>query len=144
MALNEFFDAIKIEKKTNLHYYGDMVRSLFMLAAVVMIVTLPFVNEQLPVSLPVSILAILFLGISAAITNPLQLWSIITNATISIVAFSIFEYYSVSAYFQYSIFSLLFWTNQVLAIIFIFSTYYSIKTLRGHILKKRADTAEIN
>lgn len=144
MALNEFFDTLKIEKKLSLHYYGDMVRSLFMLAALVMLITLPFVNDLLPVSLPISILGILFLGIFAAITNPLQIWTTIFNVAISIIAFLIFEYYSIDAYYKFSFQSLLFWTNQILSIIFLFAIYYSIKTLRGMFLQKKSQSSSSN
>lgn len=141
MALNEIFDTLKAERKMTVHYYGDMVRTLFMLAAVVMLFTLPFFNEILPVPLPVSIFMILFLGIFAATTNPKQSWTGITNVVISISAFSIFVYYTVDSYYKYSIESLYFWTNQILSIIFLFAIYYSVKTLRGMLLgKKPGDT----
>ena len=136
MALNEFFDVLKTEKKLTLHYYGDMVRALFMLAALVMIITLPFVYKLLPVPLPVSILIILFLGIFAALTNPLQISSVIINAFFSIGAFLVFEYFAIDAYIKYTIINLLFWTNQLLSIIFLFAIYYSTKTLRGMYLRK--------
>ena len=144
MALNEFFETFKTEKKLSLHYYGDMVRSLFMLAALVMLLTLPFVNKILPVPLLVSILAILFLGIFAAITNPMQKWTSMINVLISVSAFANFVYYTVDSYYKYSIQSLLFWTNQTLSIIFLFAIYYSIKTLRGMFLRKKSDSPRPN
>lgn len=137
MALDEIFDTLKAERKMTVHYYGDMVRTLFMLAAVVMLFTLPFFNKILPVPLPVSIFMILFLGIFAATTNPKQSWTGIANVIISISSFGIFVYYSVDSYYKYSIESLYFWTNQILSVIFLFAIYYSVKTLRGMLLRDK-------
>lgn len=144
MALNEFFDTFKIEKKISLHYYGDMVRALFMIAAIVMLITLPFVKELLPVPLPISILAILFLGIFAAVTNPIQMWTITANVIVSIVAFLVFEYFSIDAFNKFSIESLLFWVNQTLSVIFLFAIYYSTKTVRGMFLMKKSSAQSSN
>ena len=136
MALNEFFQAVKEEKKITLHYYGDLVRALFLLAAIVMLVTLPFVAYLLPVQFFTSIVVILFLSIFAALTNPKQKWTAILNNIVSIVGFLIMEYYAIISFYQYSVASLLFWTNQILSIIFLLSLYYGTKTLRGMLQRK--------
>src|SRR3990167_11464789 len=115
MPLEEFIQSVRDEKKILAHYYGDLVRALFLLASFIMLVTLPFNADKLPVSLFTSITVILFLSIFAALTNPKQTWTAIINNIISIVGFLALEYYAILAYQLYSISSLMFWTNQFLS-----------------------------
>ena len=135
--MNDIWESFKNEKLLTRHYYGDAVRFLFMLAAIIMLITLPFLSGKLPVSVYVAILVILVIGILAGITNPLQKWISVLNAVISIGALSVFEYYSVKAFIIYQGTTLYFITNQVLAFVFLIALYYSIKTLRALYLKEK-------
>jgi hypothetical protein len=135
--MNDIWESFKNEKLLTRHYYGDAVRFLFMLAAIIMLITLPFLSGKLPVSIYVAILVILVIGILAGITNPLQKWISALNAVISIGALSVFEYYSVKAFIIYQGTTLYFITNQVLAFVFLIALYYSIKTLRALYLKEK-------
>ena len=53
------------------HYYGGVVRTLFMVAAIIMLVTLPMFDELLSIPTFFSICSILILGLVAGLTNPL-------------------------------------------------------------------------
>ena|SRR3989344_1853608 len=119
------------------HYYGDVVRKLFLAAAVIMLVTLPFFNERLPVSVMVSLLIIVGIGLFAGITNPVKFWPAFIDTAVSIVAVVVFEYYAVVFYQTYSAKDALFWLNQGLAVMFMFALYFSTKTFRGMILGRR-------
>jgi hypothetical protein len=110
------------------HYYGDLVRKLFIVAAVFMVVTLPiFYFTDIHEPLAFSLGAIVILGVAAGLTSPGILLSVAINLCISIVGFFFFEYYAVRA----SLYSPFFFTNQILALLFLIALYYSIKTLRG-------------
>jgi hypothetical protein len=126
-----------IKKRYNLvsHYYGDIVRKLFLVGALIMLVTLPFFNERLPVSVIISLAVIVALGFLAGATNPEKRSVATVNMLISIAAILVFEYYAVEVLRANSIRDPLFWTDQVLALIFLFALYYSTKTLRAMVLE---------
>lgn len=134
--MDPFFRLLKREKRLGLHYYGDMVRALFMLAALVMVLSLPLINNLLPVNTFISILIILGLGFLAGLTNPEQKWTVVLDTIIALVALSIFEYYAIGAFLDGSVTDPLFYINQLLAIIFLFALYYSTKSVRGMMLRK--------
>ena len=117
------------------HYYGDMVRALFLVGAVLMAVTLPFFSTQLPVPASIAIFIILIIGTIAGVTNPNQKWVLYTNVSISTVAFITFEYFATIT-FTNNYLSAFFILNQVLALIFFVAFYYSMKSLRGSLLDK--------
>lgn len=119
------------------HYYGDVVRTLFLAAAVIMLLTLPFLDPRLPVPVSLSILAILIIGIIAGVTNPVKKSTAIVNTGISAIALTVFEYYAVKTYLAASFSNLMFFVNQILALIFLFAIYYSTKTLRAMLLEKK-------
>lgn len=135
--MSDIWESFKNEKLLTRHYYGDAVRFLFMLAAIIMLITLPFLSGKLPVSTYAAILIILIIGILAGITNPLQKWISVLNAAIAVGGSSAFEYYAVKSLISYQVTTLYFVTNQVLAIVFLFALYYSIKTLRAMFLKEK-------
>jgi hypothetical protein len=135
--MSDIWESLKNEKLLTRHYYGDAVRFLFMLAAIIMLITLPFLSSKLPVSIYVAILVILIISVLAGITNPLQKWISVLNAAIAVGASSVFEYYAVKSFVNNQVTTLYFVTNQVLAIVFLFALYYSIKTLRAMFLKEK-------
>lgn len=113
------------------HYYGDIIRALFVIGAIIMLLTQPFFNRQIPVSIPVSLLVITLLVFVAGLTNPRQRWLAVVNAIFSIIAVIAFGYFSVTAYESYPPQSVLFWVDEALALIFLAALYYSAKTVRG-------------
>ncbi len=121
-----------IAPRSVMHYYGDLVRKLFIASAVAMLVFLPFYDYKIPVPYTVSIFVIVVLGVIAGVTNPLQKWVIVVNNIIAACGVAVFEYMAVN---NYDIKSLFFWVNQALALTFLVALYFSTKTFRGMILK---------
>lgn len=118
------------------HYYGDIVRYLFLAAGIIMLVTLPLFQSLIETPLMVSITGIAVLGIAAGLTNPQQIVSAVVNFVISIVGFITFAY-SATTSFQGKIENDKFiLTNIILAAIFIFAIYFSMKTMRSRLLNK--------
>ncbi len=120
------------------HYYGDAVRTIFIIAGIIMIATFPLFSSLILMPIMLSIISILILAVFAGFLNPKQLWTIILNAFVSIVAFTIFEYYAVHTYISPAANSQLsvsfFWINQFLTLMFFIATYLSVKSLRGKLL----------
>ncbi len=117
-----------------LHYYGDLVRRMFFFGAVIMLVTLPFFRDLVPVHVSISSFMIVALTLIAALTNPVSKEVAWLNVMVSAAAIVVFEYYAVQTLslgdWDFKLTSF-FWTNHVLAVDFVFALYYSAKTLRG-------------
>ncbi len=122
------------------HYYGDIVRRLFLAAGVVMIFSLPFVYQFIPLPFILSILTIFGVVFFAGLLSPIQRWLIVHNVMISAGPFILFEFYAVSAYLAAD--ESFFLVNQVLALIFIFALYFSSKTVRGTVINNSKDLEE--
>ncbi|HBA45548.1 hypothetical protein A2W67_00195 [Candidatus Nomurabacteria bacterium RIFCSPLOWO2_02_40_28] len=130
-----------MEEKTVEHYYGDKVRTLFIIGGLIMLASYPFFSSLINAPMPIAILACLALAVFGGLMNPEQKWVIFLNTVIPLVAFLVFEYYAVYAYNNLSstesIHVAFFWVNQVLALIFFFAAYLSTKSLRGiHLASK--------
>lgn len=123
-----------LPKIMNMHYYGDLVRKLFLFGAVIMIVGLPFALNFLQLSLWQSLVAIVVLGLFAGLTTPSQTWVAIADLGISAVGLVYFEYYAVRAFetYRWGIFGI----NQLLGVVFVVALYYSTKSLRGALWDK--------
>jgi hypothetical protein len=116
------------------HYYGDIVRALFLVAAVVMVVGLPAVSNSLNIPTAFSVAGMLVLGLAAGFTNPKQKWDAAVNVGIAAVGFFVFESYAVSSY-QAHVVDKFFMSNLVLGFLFLMALYYGVKTLRGLVIK---------
>lgn len=116
------------------HYYGDIVRRLFLLSAAIMLFVLPFFLNEIPVPAYISIISILCITLFAASTNPKQLWTEVVDVLVSLCGVFIFAQEAIHAYeFQYSTFYFL--LNECMSIIFLYALYFSTKTLRGRFIK---------
>ncbi|MEN9342021.1 MAG: hypothetical protein RIQ54_277 [Candidatus Parcubacteria bacterium] len=114
------------------HYYGDTVRRLFIAAAVIMTVTLPFFAEEIGMAASgISIIGIILTGLAAGLTNPKSITSAVINGIVSGVAVLVFELYSIDTYTRLQTMSIFLLINQLLAALYIIALYYSIKTIRG-------------
>lgn len=111
------------------HYYGRIVRRLFVVGAVIMAATLPFFSDKIYEPLSLSILVIVVISIVAGFNSPRYYWSVILDVLISAAAAMIFEYYAVNAYRDFRPINF-FWANQLLMLTFLVALYFSIKTLR--------------
>lgn len=111
------------------HYYGDWVRRLFILAGVILLIALPLFEDFLPVPTLITSFIIVLLIVFAAMTNPMLRIVNRINVVTSIVALVLFEHYAVESYkvgeVQLAI------VHQVLAIVFFFALYLSMKTFRA-------------
>lgn len=124
-------------KKILPHYYGNVVRMLFMFAAIIMLTTLPIFNQHLGLPTIFSIISILILGLTAGLTNPLLFWDAWVNVFISCIGFIAVTAYAVKAYGQDLPIFLL--TNVILSFIFMLAVYLSVKTLRTFVLAKKEE-----
>lgn len=115
------------------HYYGDNVRKLFVAGAIIMLIALPFFEELISVPNFYYILGMIILGLIAGFTNPAQRWVVLLNLAISVFAIYFFENEAVSSFKNCGTgkWTWYFFTNQILAIIFLAALYYAAKTERG-------------
>jgi hypothetical protein len=113
------------------HYYGDIVRGLFLTAAVIMLIGLPVISGYVHMPVVFSVIGILVLGLSAGLTNPRQVGNAVINSIIAAVGFLVFATYIVSSYRDGGADSKFFVANLMLGFIFIFAVYFSMKTVRG-------------
>ncbi len=115
------------------HYYGDEVRFIYLLIAIVMIVTTPFFKYQLLLQSLLSIIAVVGFTIFAGLTNPKSAVIIIIDFVISIAASVVFGYQTIASYAgDYT--DLFFLANVLLFILSVLALYFSTKTLRGNLL----------
>lgn len=114
------------------HYYGDIVRRNLLLAGLFILIATPIDADLRPFYFFIAGFGVLFFVILAGLTSPTSRRSLITAGIVSGVMFVLFEYFAVGAYLKYdTFFSLVFLVRQIIAIIFLFSVYFSTKTLRG-------------
>lgn len=125
------------EEKLATHYYGDIVRVLFMLAAVLVILGTPLISSFLPVNLFLLVVFVLTLALIAGLTNPAQKWTIALDVGISLLGVAVFEFFAVDAFVNAGLIDPAFTITQLLAVIFLFTLYYSTKSLRGMYLRDK-------
>jgi len=120
------------------HYYGTIVRRLLILAGVIMLVALPFFQDLIPGPTLLSVVATITFIILAGILNPKDFNVSVAHVIISAIAIIVFEYYAIDRYQTVKTpFDSFFIVNEILAIIFLFSLYFSTKTVRGMLVKNK-------
>lgn len=117
----------------SLHYYGDKVRTIFILAAIIIIVMAPFFKDRIPFREHFTVLGVMVLAMLAGLTNPKLRSIIVLDFIASLFAFLIFGTEALVTYSQYQA-DTFFLANMVLSVITIFAIYYSSKTLRGNLM----------
>lgn len=113
------------------HYYGDNVRRLFVANAIITLITLPFFRDFVHAPVISYIMAMIFLCLVAGFTNPTHRWVGIMDLAISVYGIWFFESEAISAANFYDTQFWYFWTNQLIALLFLAALYYSSKTERG-------------
>lgn len=117
------------------HYYGDIVRKLFLGAGMLMLVTLAFFGEIINTPLPLSVLAIILVSSLSGLESPNHKWIVMINTLASAIGCGFFQYTAVHYYMasttNMSIDWAFFVVNELLSIIFFFALYYSSKTVRA-------------
>jgi len=126
------------------HYYGDIVRQLFLIAAVLILMSIPLYAELLPYALAVQTLVVVVVAIFAALTNPFKKWILVGDAVIAVLGLLAFEVAAISAYVEKMY--LLFAAREALALVFLFALYFSVKTVCAmwlHQLGKRMRPSDL-
>ena len=116
------------------HYYGDIVRRLFLGAAALMLITLPFLQSFIPFPIFVSSFAALVITLCAGLIAPGRAWIVFLNLLVAGGGVLVFEYYAVTSYFGGT--TTFFLTNQTLALLFFIAFYYAVKTARGELISR--------
>lgn len=117
-------------KKIIPHYYGDIVRLIFIIGAIFVLVGIPSMASNLNIPAIIPIIAVAILGITAGITNPVQLFSLRLNVGISVIFLVFFAYMGWYSYAS-GIGGFAGFINQVSAVLFLVAAYFSVKSLRG-------------
>ncbi|KND47329.1 MAG: hypothetical protein AB199_02790 [Parcubacteria bacterium C7867-004] len=115
------------------HYHGDLVRGLFVAAAVLVFLT-QFIGARLPYSSGGLILIILVLVIAAGITNPVQRWIHWANAAISVIGVLMFGGLALARFDSNPAFLSQNVIVPIIAVIFIGTLYFSTATVRGFLV----------
>src|SRR3989344_7832685 len=80
------------------HYYGDIVRQLFLGIVVLMLFAAPFYTSNLPVELPFIVVgAVVIVGLGG-LTNPFKRWVMTMNTVVSGVGVVIYETWALMSY----------------------------------------------
>ncbi len=117
------------------HYHGDTTRVLFVVAAVGMLIAETF-GSEMPFSPLVTVIFAVTLVIAAGITNPAQAWIHIANILISVIGALSFAPAAIGRYQDTStLFDLTFFFTEALALLFLIATYFTVKTIRGILLR---------
>ncbi len=113
------------------HYYGDTVRTLFILAAIIIFLIVPFGGSSDPQMTVMLIATSIILTLFAGLTSPKTYTVALIDSLISGIGCFIFEILAVGAYQSTTMTETAFFVFQALAIIFLLALYFSIKTARG-------------
>ena len=114
------------------HYYGNTVRALFISAGVLMMVFLPIFKDELQIPLPLAVFGVVVVVIMAGLVNPAQQWTAVLSSLISFFGLIVFEYQAIFLYKPEL--PMLFVFSQVVAVVFFFALYFSLKTVRGRFI----------
>lgn len=111
------------------HYYGNTIRKLFLVSALIMVISLPFAQTSLNLPVSISIVAILILAAFAGIISPRLFATVEIDTVVAALGFLTFEYFGVKSYSEHNAF--FFVINQILAALFLFAAYFGVKNWRG-------------
>lgn len=111
------------------HYYGDIVRQVFVAASAVMLVASPFYADSLKSEIPFYVAGALVLIILAALTNPHNRSVLLADAVAAGVGVAIFEVWALGSYETSTWVEFL--LRQGIALLFLVAFYFSMKTVRA-------------
>ncbi|MBX4211041.1 hypothetical protein KW783_03675 [Candidatus Parcubacteria bacterium] len=111
--------------------YGRYIRGLFLAAALIMLVFLPYLKQSVPVPSFISLITILVITFLAGFTNRTHRWAIYLDAVVSFGGIFVFGYHAVKSFSRPI--TLFFVVNQVLAILFLIAFYLSVRTFRHYL-----------
>src|SRR3989344_3610993 len=123
------------------HYYGDIVRQLFIAGALLILIGAPFYADTLSVELPYEMVAALVLAALAALVNPHSKPLLLANAVAAGVCLLVYEHWALTQYDTST------WTQfilrELIALIFLIAFYFSLKTVRAFILRQIGKYAKV-
>lgn len=111
------------------HYYGDVVRELFLGGAALMLIGSPLYATSLRAEFPVEVFGAFVIVGFAALTNPHSRWVMIGNTVIAATGMIIFAGWGITEY--QTINPVAFVLRLAVAAIFLFAFYYAVKTVRA-------------
>ena len=115
------------------HYYGDIVRALFVANAIIIGAIIP-ISGNIPVAIRLGTPIIIALIILAGFTNPHGKLVLIFGALVSALGVLFAEILSIDAYNTESWY--LFFAFEVVSALFLIALYYSVKNVRAMALDK--------
>lgn len=116
------------------HYYGDYIRPLFILTAILALVATPLWGDLLPFGPVAQVGASVLLVLLAGLTNAKSMYIMAADATVSAVSVFLLEIAAIGL--RTSSTMELFAAREVCAILMLGALYFSVKTLRGMITGK--------
>ncbi|MBU6323239.1 MAG: hypothetical protein KGI41_01175 [Patescibacteria group bacterium] len=116
------------------HYYGDIVRVLFVFAAILVFITESVAGDNL-LSAFSTIIVLLALVLAAGVTNPRQRGIHWINLLLAVAGLLIFGGSALDRYRAGLGFSLKDILVTVIALIFLVSLYFATRTIRGLVLR---------
>ena len=114
------------------HYFGDIVRQIFISTAALILVAAPFYADNLRVELPFEIGGALALVALAALANPHNRGSMVGSSIAAGVGLVIYEIWALYAYHDSS--WVQFFLRELIALLFLVAFYFSLKTVRAFIM----------
>ena len=127
------------------HYYGDIIRQVFVVTAVFMLVTAPFYSDDLKAHIPFYVAGALVLFILAALTNPHNQYVLLADAIAAGAGAALYEMWALGSYDTSTL--LVTALRQSIAILFLIAFYFSMKTVRAfamHQIGKWAQAGEFD
>ena len=124
-----------MSQRASVHYHGDTLRGLFVIGAVVMIIGTS-TGANLPLSTLGTVIFAVVLMVVAGATNPEQSWINWVNAVIAVVGAILFGNDAITHYRAVgTLFDMSYLYSEALALLFLVSIYFAIKTVRGMALR---------
>lgn len=114
------------------HYYGNIVRTLFMAASALLLLSILLDKDLLVFNLLVGVVLIVALTVFAGLTSPRNYFIIVIDTVVAAALFLLYEFFAVAAYYKYdTLANEIFALRQGIAFISLGALYFSIKSLRG-------------
>lgn len=124
-------------KKNIPHYYGDSVRAMFLISAIMYAVSIALFGSLLPFDIYTGIGLVLLLVFLAGITNPHSQALMFVNVIVSGAGVYLMQTAAISFFNSES--SILFILRQFVAILLLIAFYHSVKTARNMMIGKIGD-----
>ena len=115
------------------HYYGDIVRILFVVGAAFLFIS-QFMGNPFVTPIAALIIAVI-LVVAAGLTNPVQTWIHWANVFLSGLLLIMFGSIAVTRYQETGTVILSTWLVIILVLVFLCALYSSVKTLRGVLMR---------